>query len=80
MDGTVEPCQVTSHPWFGSRRYPYAGEYGYHHFELGETGCEVVIEGCGDDDAVNYIQGVTVDDSCVFADSFQSVVNGQSTI
>ena len=58
----------------------YAGEYGYHHFELGETGCEVVIEGCGDYDAVNYIQGVTVDDgSCIFADSFQSVVNGQST-
>ena len=34
----------------------YAGEYGYHDFELGETGCEVVIEGCGDYDAVNYIQ------------------------
>ena len=43
------------------------GEYGYHNFELGDTGCQVIIEGCGDDDAVNYIQGVTVDDgSCTF--------------
>ena len=58
----------------------YEGDYGYHTFQVGEDDCEVILEGCGDYDALNYIQGVTADDgSCIYAETFESVVNGVST-
>ena len=67
-------------PGFAQDVTLYAGDYGYHSFQVGDDACEVVLEGCGDFDALNYIQGVTVDDgSCIYAQTFDSVVNGVST-
>ena len=54
--------------------------YGFHAFELGDVGCEVVLEGCTEWDALNYVQGANTDDgSCLYAQTFESVVNGVST-
>ena len=40
----------------------------------------MVLEGCTDWDALNYVQGANTDDgSCLYAESFDSMVNGVST-
>lgn len=56
------------------------GGYGFYSFELGDSGCEAVLEGCADEEALNYVQGVNTDDgSCVYGETFESEVNGVVT-
>ncbi|MDC3397422.1 alpha/beta hydrolase-fold protein [Flavobacteriales bacterium] len=78
-NGTEVSC-TPAIPGFALPFTLFEDSYGFLSFELGEVGCQVVLEGCTDWDALNYVQGANTDDgSCVYAESFDSMVNGVST-
>ena len=59
LDGFEEPFSLEQ------------GGYGFLPFTVGEVECDFQLPGCTDPEAVNYIQGTTLDDgSCTYLESF----------
>ncbi len=56
---------------FGSEFTLAGGFYGFHPFSLGTGDCEFLLPGCTDPEALNFLQGATVDDgSCGYVETF----------
>ena len=64
---------------FGPEFTLFDGFYGLHTFSVGEEDCVFLLPGCTDPEALNFIQGATVDDgSCAYVQSFSYEDEGTS--
>ena len=55
------------------------GFFGFLNFSVGDATCNFLIPGCADPEALNYMQGATVDDgTCTYSEGFSYSDNGVS--
>jgi len=77
---TTEPMDpATTLDGFDSEFTLTDGFYGFINFSVGDADCTFLITGCTDPEALNYMQGSTVDDgSCAYLEMFGYTDNGIS--